>query len=129
MIYLNDFRITKKGDSSLKTICKLLDNRPIIVKTNPKFGCKENLCHWNVNKYVNDYGGKKITGYYLITNIKDDNLLIAIKHSIWENKGKLIDITPFSDNRKYNVFIESKNINFKSIELYKSHVQSLEFNI
>jgi hypothetical protein len=67
--------------------------------------CVDVNCHNNVNHYVNTYGGEKISGYYLITDIEDDTYGCAIYHSIWKNTyGDLIDITPFKDGRKYNMF-------------------------
>lgn len=67
--------------------------------------CVSANCHNNVNLYVNTYGGEKISGYYLITDTKNDNFGCAIYHSIWKNTyGNLVDITPFNDGRKYNVF-------------------------
>ena len=62
-------------------------------------------CHNNVNHYVSEYGGEKISGYYLITDNTDDSYGCAIYHSIWkDNYDRLLDITPFSDNRNYNMF-------------------------
>lgn len=67
--------------------------------------CMDANCHNNVNHYVNTYGGEKISGYYLITDIDNNNYGCAIYHSIWKNTyGNLIDITPFEDNRQYNIF-------------------------
>lgn len=67
--------------------------------------CKNENCHRNVNHYVRTYGGKKISGYYLITDVNNSNYGCAIYHSVWENTyGNIIDITPFDDNREYNIF-------------------------
>lgn len=67
--------------------------------------CVDANCHNNVNHYVNTYGGEKISGYYLITDIDNHNYGCAIYHSVWKNTyGNLIDITPFEDNRQYNIF-------------------------
>ena len=54
---------------------------------------------------MNTYGGEKISGYYLITDVDDETYGCAIYHSIWKNTyGDLIDITPFGDEREYNMF-------------------------
>ena len=75
-----------------------------MVKVIPKPLCLENDCHNNVHKYVHNYGGERISGYYLITDAYDDNYGCAVYHSIWRNTyGELVDITPFYD-RSYNVF-------------------------
>jgi hypothetical protein len=72
-------------------------------------------CHNNVNKYVNTYGGERVIGYYLITDIDDENYGCAIYHSIWKNTyGNLIDITPFEDSREYNMFCEFNGENYYS---------------
>ncbi len=79
-------------------------NKIYIVPVIKKPNCSELKCHLNVEKYVNSYGGQKILGYYFIVN-NHNNKIIGIKHSIWKNTyGNLIDITPFSDNRRYNIF-------------------------
>lgn len=101
------FRISLPEDKcviKLQEYCKfssILLKVPIIKKPL----CIDANCHNNVNHYVNTYGGKKISGYYLITDIEDDTYGCAIYHSIWKNTyGDLIDITPFDDGRKYNIF-------------------------
>jgi hypothetical protein len=43
--------------------------------------CVDANCHNNVNHYVNTYGGEKISGYYLITDVDNDNYGCAIYHS------------------------------------------------
>lgn len=75
------------------------------------------------------YGGKVIKGYYFVTNL-DTGSCIAIKHSIYMNTyGEFIDITPFSDNREYNLFLENDKINYKYLEFNNIQIQSLGFNI
>lgn len=65
-------------------------------------------CHNNVELYVSNYGGVKISGYYLITDINDDDIGCAIYHSVWQNTyGDIVDITPFDDNRPFNMFCYS----------------------
>lgn len=88
-------------------------NKPLCVKAN---------CHNNVNKYVKTYGGEKISGYYLITAIDDENYGCAIYHSIWKNTyGNLIDITPFEDYREYNIFSILEHDNYYSGVLYENN--------
>jgi len=81
--------------------------------------CANVNCHNNVNHYVNTYGGEKISGYYLITDVDDDTYGCAIYHSIWKNTyGDLADITPFGDNREYNMFSILHSINYYSGVFY-----------
>jgi len=101
-----NYRLPKKSDDFSKVLV-LFGKMPLKVKLDVKSNCSENNCHNNVDKYVNMYGGIKISGYYLVYDI-DYERLIAIRHSIWKNSyGEVIDITPFSDGRKWNVFVES----------------------
>jgi len=81
--------------------------------------CIDSNCHNNVNHYINTYGGEKISGYYLITDVKDTIYGCAIYHSIWKNTyGDLIDITPFEDGRVYNIFSVLHDTKYHSGVLY-----------
>lgn len=101
-----NYRLPKKSDDFSEVI-KLFKSKPISVNLNPKPNCLENNCHNNVDTYINMYGGSKIIGYYLVYDI-DNGRFVAIRHSIWKNSyDEVIDITPFSDDRKWNLFIES----------------------
>jgi hypothetical protein len=104
---LRKFRISLPEDEcvvKLQEYCKFshtLLKVPVVLKPL----CADANCHNNVNHYVNTYGGEKISGYYLITDVGDDTYGCAIYHSIWKNTyGDLIDITPFDDGREYNMF-------------------------
>lgn len=101
-----NYRLPNKKDD-LSYIIKLLGNVPKKVNCVSKPHCTENNCHNNVFNYVNLYGGSQVIGFYLLINI-EDNSIIGVKHSIWRNTyNKVIDITKFKDNRKYNIFIET----------------------
>jgi hypothetical protein len=104
---LRKFRISLPEDKcvvKLQEYCKFsytLLKVPVVLKPL----CADANCHNNVNHYVNTYGGEKISGYYLITDVDDETYGCAIYHSIWKNTyGDLIDITPFDDGREYNMF-------------------------
>ena len=104
---LRKFRISLPEDEcviKLQEYCKFsstLVKIPVISKPL----CVDANCHNNVNHYVETYGGEKISGYYLITDTEDVNYGCAIYHSIWKNTyGDLVDITPFEDDREYNMF-------------------------
>ncbi len=84
--------------------------------------CADANCHNNVNHYVNTYGGEKISGYYLITDVDNDNYGCAIYHSIWKNTyGDLVDITPFEDGREYNIFSALDAADYLSGVLYDGY--------
>lgn len=114
---LRKFRISLPEDEcvvKLQEYCKfshILLKIPVVFKPL----CVNSNCHNNVNHYVNTYGGERISGYYLITDVDDDTYGCAIYHSIWKNTyGELTDITPFSDGREYNMFSILYNINYYS---------------
>lgn len=104
---LRKFRISLPEDEcviKLQEYCKfssILLKVPVVSKPL----CSDANCHNNVNHYVSTYGGEKLSGYYLITDVDDETYGCAIYHSIWKNTyGNLIDITPFEDKREYNIF-------------------------
>ena len=114
---LRKFRISLPEDECVVKIqeyCKfshILLKVPIVSKPL----CADANCHNNVNHYVNTYGGEKITGYYLITDVDDNTYGCAIYHSIWKNTyGELVDITPFNDGREYNMFSISNTTEYYS---------------
>lgn len=101
-----NYRLPKKSDDFSKVL-DFFGNIPFKIKLNAKPNCLENNCHNNVDKYVDMYGGRKISGYYLVYDIYYERF-IAIRHSIWKNGyDEILDITPFSDDRKWNLFIQS----------------------
>ncbi|NDG30812.1 hypothetical protein EB118_12160 [bacterium] len=84
--------------------------------------CADANCHNNVNHYVETYGGEKISGYYLITDVDNDTYGCAIYHSIWKNTyGDLVDITPFEDGREYNMFSVLDAADYLSGVLYDGY--------
>jgi len=115
------FRISLPNDScviKLQEYCKF-SNTLLKIPVVSKPLCVDANCHNNVNHYVSTYGGEKITGYYLITDIDDANYGCAIYHSIWKNTyGELVDITPFEDNRKWNIFSIIVDLDYYSGVLY-----------
>lgn len=114
---LRKFRISLPDDEcviKLQEYCKFsftLLKVPVVSKPL----CADANCHNNVNHYVETYGGEKISGYYLITDTEDVNYGCAIYHSIWKNTyGDLVDITPFEDDREYNMFSVSNTEDYFS---------------
>ena len=118
---LRKFRISLPEDEcviKLQEYCKFsytLLKVPVVSKPL----CTDANCHNNVNHYVNTYGGEKISGYYLITDVDDETYGCAIYHSIWKNTyDDLIDITPFNDDRKYNIFSVMNDTEYYSGVVY-----------
>ena len=114
---LRKFRISLPEDEcviKLQEYCKFshtLLKVPVVSKPL----CADANCHNNVSHYVSTYGGEKLSGYYLITDVDDETYGCAIYHSIWKNTyGNLIDITPFGDGREYNIFSVLNTTNYYS---------------
>ena len=91
--------------------CKWLG--AVLVEAKPL--CKELNCHNNVLNYINNYGGKQKIGYYFVKNLSTQKFE-AILHSIVEKSNRLIDITPFNDDREYNIvgLVDSTDISLLS---------------
>lgn len=118
---LRKFRISSTEDECVVKLQEYCDfsNTLMKVPVVPKPLCVGANCHNNVNHYVNTYGGEKISGYYLITDIDDETYGCAIYHSIWKNTyGEMIDITPFDDMREYNMFSVTNIVDYFSGVLY-----------
>jgi hypothetical protein len=91
---------TDKISSLVKnSMSKLTNNDCVLVEREKKMNDNEhraNNCHHNVDKYVENYGGKRVGGWLLIRNKKFINggLWLWTFHSVWENKdGELLDVT------------------------------------
>lgn len=90
-----------------------LTNLPEYVNILPDKNLAYGECFYNVQKYIENYGGKLVCGwqFYELTY-----MIEAEFHGIWQNpEGILVDITP----REYNVdkilFIEDKTLVFDGI--------------
>lgn len=106
LISKSDFHIKEYNVPDVKSwgllylVNFLNGEEPKYVNVIPKPHCLPLECHNNVDKYVDMYGGKKITGYYLLNDINNINNVCAIKHSVWLNTyDQYIDITPFKTNK------------------------------
>jgi hypothetical protein len=98
-------------DNNLKVFAKNIGCVWIgAVSVIPKPLCKELNCHNNVINYINKYGGVQKLGYYFIKNIDLDRYE-AILHSLVYKNEKLLDITPFNDERIYNIVGITNNTN------------------
>lgn len=125
---LKRFRISLPEDKcviKLQNYCKFsctLLKIPVVSKPL----CISANCHNNVNHYVSTYGGEKITGYYLITDVYNNNYGCAIYHSVWKNTyGDLVDITPFEDDREYNMFSTLNSEKYYSGVVYNNDVYEI----
>lgn len=102
-------------DDSLKHFAKTIGCKWIgAVEVDVKPMCRELHCHTNVLTYINTYGGDRIIGYYFIKN-ECNGKYEAILHSILKKSNDIIDITPFSDNREYNIVGIVENKKFKDL--------------
>lgn len=103
--------------------CDWIETVPVL----PDPSCDVDQCHANVEAYITSYGGTRTLGYYMLESAWGFQ---AILHSVWcSTEGKLIDITPFADNRSFNVFskltngiqvIRNRNIYSQSLAKYNA---------
>jgi hypothetical protein len=79
------------------------------VRVDAKPHCAIWDCHNNTITYTEWYGGNRVLGYYFLQH-PDSNRIVAIQHSVVRTEsGNLIDITPFPDDRKINMFAVCNN--------------------
>jgi hypothetical protein len=96
------------------------------ILVSPDASCDYDVCHNNVKNYILSHNGNSIKGYYFLESPWG---LQAILHSVWQSpEGRLIDITPFKDNRNINIFgrlkssdqiYKTNNIYSQSLDKYK----------
>lgn len=79
-------------------------------------------CHNNVHIHCQLNGGIPIIGWYIIRGF---DTLQAIRHTVWCKNNKLIDITPYKDNRDYIIFSKSKS-QIKNYSIPNCYVPSLD---
>jgi hypothetical protein len=91
---------THKISTSVRAnMSKLTSNECVLVEREKKMNDNEHRasnCHRNVDKYVENYGGKRVGGWLLARNKKFTNcgLWLWSFHSVWQNKdGELLDVT------------------------------------
>lgn len=81
-----------------------------------------NNCHANVDTHLKLYGGESTVGWYIISSAVT---LQAIRHTVWNNNNRLIDITPYKDNRDFIIFGRSRVQN-KDYSVPNCYIQSLD---
>jgi NUMOD3 motif len=96
--------------------------------------CDENTCHANVDRYILSHGGTRVLGYYMLESAWGYQ---AILHSVWDDdRGNLIDITPFADQRRMNVFAKlrdnqplykTNNIYSQSLDKYVQEIDVMYY--
>ncbi len=96
--------IIPKLSDRVKVFCKKICCDWIqLIYVDPKPFCTEWNCHCNTEFYKELYNWERVIGYYILYDTDKDKL-IAVLHSVSKKDNDLIDITPFSDNRKVNLF-------------------------
>ena len=101
--YLNGYEIVSSKDMSsriLKNIKKMTNKTPIkipIRQSGMTATGRELSCHMNVEHLVRNYGGERITGYYINQMLDQTNLM---PHAVWKTpEGKLVDVTQRTDEQ------------------------------
>jgi len=75
------------------------------LEVRPEITAVENNCHNNVKAHTELYGGTSQVGFYFI---KGFGTIQAIRHTVWNNDNRLVDITPYTDNRAHIIFGKSR---------------------
>lgn len=94
-----------------------------VVPVTPKPHCREWDCHNNAIQFVDWYGGDRVVGYYWLHD-ELNKRLVAILHSVVRREtGDLVDITPFCDDREFNVFsiLKNQETNYTQTERWFSY--------
>ena len=103
------YRFPKKNDKALLSFLHdhdrtIDDIKKLEIVSKPNTEVLE--CHKNVKKYIEKYGGKQVTGSYILVNTEDESLYL-IRHSVWKTvDNEILDITPFEDKRPHNIFVD-----------------------
>lgn len=63
-------------------------------------------CQYNCEYYTKFFEGDIVEGFYVVKHI-DLEIYQFVRHFVIRNKESLVDITPFRDNRTYNLFVPS----------------------
>lgn len=91
------------------------------VEVNYEAAYEYNNCHNNVEIHKQIYGGQSVIGWYFVEGF---GTIQAIRHTVWNNSDKLIDVTPFKDKRSYNIFATSR-LQTKDYSIPNCYIQSL----
>ena len=91
----------------------------------PKPLCKESDCHNNVLRYTDTYGGFRKIGYYFIKSMVNGRYE-AILHSVVKINEQLLDITPFSDSRQYNIVGLTDEIEITNLPPHITSTESVQ---
>lgn len=75
------------------------------VVVEPEVCYEYNNCHNNVALHVECHGGEAVVGWYIVEGF---GVLQAIRHTVWNNQTRLIDITPYKDCRDFIMFARSR---------------------
>lgn len=101
--YSNEYEVVSTKDMTsrvLKVIKKITNKTPIKIPIRQKGMTstgKMLACHFNVEYLVRNYGGERITGYYVSAW---DNQIQLLPHSVWKTpEGKLVDVTARTDDQ------------------------------
>ena len=93
---------------------------------------KENNCHNNVNKFINEKGNKygKILGYYVLMSKNNDEIL-AIQHSVNINleTEEIFDITPCSIYNKRLFIYGYKMKEYASIQYTDNKINTIKTEV
>lgn len=97
-----------KIDRNVSSFCRKLSNAtPVFIKVTPETWCRQSSCEMNVEKLIEQLGGKKIHGYkiWYVTG----KYIEAERHAVHEYEGALIDPTFNADGEQEILFVRDSN--------------------
>lgn len=111
-------------DFARQLACSYIAEVPVFSEAAYEHDC----CHSNVDIHVSLYGGRKVSGYYFLEGF---GTVQAIAHSVWDGPAGIQDITPYRDDRTYNVFaigpIVRNNYYLQSFAKYMQEIEIMYY--
>ncbi len=97
----------------IEFFCKYISpSVPQFVPVKPAPNAMINECFNNVDRYIRDFGGKKISGRAIWQ--RANILLNAEAHAVWlSTNGEMIDVTPHIGGDKQILFLEDSSVNYQ----------------
>ena len=93
-----------KIDQKVSSFCRKLSSAtPVFIEVTPEIWCRQSCCEMNVEKLIEQLGGKKVHGYK-IWYVKG-KYIEAERHTVYEHEGILRDPTFNVDGEQKILFV------------------------
>lgn len=96
-------------DQKVASFCRKLSNAaPVFVDVKPENWCRQSCCEMNVEKLIEQSGGKKVIGYKIW--YKKNKYIEAERHVIYEYGDALRDLTFNTDGETKILFVPDSHM-------------------